>query len=225
MSSPVVVLGMHRSGTSCLAGCLEELGLSLGEVVTEAPHNKKGNRENPRFWPVHDAVLHRVGASWDNPPTEAVAWTAQEKADLKSVLTDYDVLPAPWGFKDPRATVLLDGWFEVLPDIRLIGSIRHPTAVAGSLKARNGFEDERSFQIWKTYNLAMLRWHDQAHFDVLDYNDPAFDAKVLASAKALGLAAEASMTFREDELNHQAVAELEPGEIADLWARLRGIAL
>ena len=96
--SPVAVIGMHRSGTSCLAGCLEDLGLSLGDVVTSAPHNKKGNRENPRFWPVHDAVLARVGAAWDNPPTEPVAWTAQERADLRAVLADYDALPLPWGF-------------------------------------------------------------------------------------------------------------------------------
>ena len=33
---PVAVIGMHRSGTSCLAGCLEDLGLNLGDVITEA---------------------------------------------------------------------------------------------------------------------------------------------------------------------------------------------
>ena len=48
-TQPIVILGMHRSGTSCLAGCLEELGLHLGTVITSAPHNKKGNRENPEL--------------------------------------------------------------------------------------------------------------------------------------------------------------------------------
>lgn len=42
----VCVLGMHRSGTSVLAGCLGNYGLYLGEVVREAPHNKEGNNEN-----------------------------------------------------------------------------------------------------------------------------------------------------------------------------------
>lgn len=95
--APVAVIGMHRSGTSCLAGCLENLGLRLGDVNTAAPHNKRGNRENPRFWPIHDAVLARVGASWDNPPSEPVAWTASEIADLRAVLADYEDLPVPWG--------------------------------------------------------------------------------------------------------------------------------
>lgn len=218
--SPVAVIGMHRSGTSCLAGCLEDLGLSLGDVVTSAPHNKKGNRENPRFWPVHDAVLARVGASWDHPPSEPVAWTAQERADLKAVLADYDTLPRPWGFKDPRATVLLDGWFEVLPDLRLIGSIRHPVAVAGSLTARNGYDQSRGLGIWASYNRALLRWRDQAAFDVMDFDAPDYEVRVRDAAGRLGLDHTRPMPFREAELNHQKAGGETPAEVADLWARL-----
>lgn len=40
----VIVLGMHRSGTSCLTGLLQQAGVALGNVVKEAAHNKKGNR-------------------------------------------------------------------------------------------------------------------------------------------------------------------------------------
>jgi len=224
MKPPIAVIGMHRSGTSCLAGCLEDLGLSLGDVVTSAPHNKKGNRENPRFWPVHDAVLTRVGASWDNPPTEPVVWTAQERADLKAVLADYDALPRPWGFKDPRATVLLDGWLEVLPELKLIGSIRHPLAVAGSLAARNGYDPSRSLAIWATYNRALMRWRDQIAFDVIDYDAPDYDARVRDAAERLGLDSGRSMPFREAELNHQRQEGDAPGDVADLWARLSAAA-
>lgn len=222
--SSIAVLGMHRSGTSCLAGCLEDLGLSLGDVVTAAPHNKKGNRENPRFWPVHDAVLARVGASWDNPPSEPVAWTAQERADLKAVLADYDALPRPWGFKDPRATVLLDGWFEVLPDLRLIGSIRHPLAVAGSLTARNGYETSRGLDIWATYNRALLRWRDRVAFDVIDYDAPDYEARVRAAAGRLGLDSTRPMPFREADLNHQKAEGDVPEDAAQLWAALQDLA-
>lgn len=224
MKSPIAVIGMHRSGTSCLAGCLEDLGLSLGDVVTSAPHNKKGNRENPRFWPVHDAVLARVGASWDNPPSEPVVWTAQERADLKAVLADYDALSRPWGFKDPRATVLLDGWLEVLPDLRLIGSIRHPLAVAGSLTARNGYEQARGLAIWATYNHALLRWREQVTFDVIDYDAPDYEPRVRRSAARLGLDASRPMPFREAELNHQKAQGEIPEQAASLWATLQETA-
>jgi hypothetical protein len=224
MRPPIAVIGMHRSGTSCLAGCLEDLGLSLGDVVTSAPHNKKGNRENPRFWPVHDAVLARVGAAWDNPPLEPVVWTTDERAALKAVLADYDALPQPWGFKDPRATVLLDGWFEVLPELQLIASIRHPLAVAGSLAARNGYEVPRSLDIWAGYNRALLRWCKQTPFAVVDYDALDYEARVRRAASGLGLESDRPILFRESELNHQKAQGEVPARSAGLWARLQELA-
>lgn len=222
--APVAVIGMHRSGTSCLAGCLEDLGLNMGEVITAAPHNKKGNRENPRFWPVHDAVLARVGAAWDNPPSEPVVWTSDERAALRAVLAEYDVLPQPWGFKDPRATVLLDGWFEVLPELQLIASIRHPLAVAGSLAARNGYAVARSLDIWAGYNRALLRWREQTPFAVIDYDAPDYEARLRRAAGDLGLDADRPMPFREAELNHQKADAEAPASSAALWARLQELA-
>jgi len=221
---PVAVIGMHRSGTSCLAGCLEDLGLNLGDVITEAPHNKKGNRENPRLWPVHDAVLARVGGAWDNPPSEPVVWTAGERAALKAVLAEYDDLPEPWGFKDPRATVLLDGWFEVLPELQLIASIRHPLAVAGSLAARNGYEVARSLDMWAGYNRALLRWRELTPFAVIDYDALDYEARVRRAACELGLDADRPLFFREDQLNHQRGGGVLPSGSADLWAKLQVLA-
>lgn len=221
---PVAVIGMHRSGTSCLAGCLQDLGLSLGDVNTAAPHNRKGNRENPRFWPIHDAVLARVGASWDAPPVEPVAWTRQEMADLRAVLDDYAALPRPWGFKDPRATVLLDGWFEVLPDLRLVASIRHPLAVAGSLAARNGFDTQRSLDVWRVYNQAVLRWRDARGLTVIDYDAPDYETRVRRAAETLGLDAGRPMPFRDNDLRHQSAPAEPPAEAAALWAALQEAA-
>jgi hypothetical protein len=223
-ASPVIVIGMHRSGTSCLAGCLQDLGLHLGEVNTAAPHNKKGNREDPRLWVVHDAVLARVGASWDRPPTEPVVWTDEEKAALRAVLAEYEAVPRPWGFKDPRATVLLDGWLEVLPDLRLTASIRHPLAVAGSLAARNEFSLDQSLGIWATYNRAVLHWKSRMPVAVVDYDAADYEARVRAMSAALGLDAERPMPFREGELNHQRVSAPAPAEVAALWDAMRAAA-
>ncbi|MGA0545433.1 hypothetical protein ACO2Q1_09170 [Brevundimonas sp. VNH65] len=222
--APVAVIGMHRSGTSCLAGCLENLGLTLGEVITEAPHNRRGNRENPRLWPVHDAVLARVGASWDRPPLEPIAWTRDEIAGLRSVLADYEGLPRPWGFKDPRATVLLDGWFEVFPDLRLAASIRHPLAVAGSLRARDGFDPAAAFAAWRGYNLAVLRWRGAIAFPIIDYDAPDYEVRVRRAAAALGLDAQAPMPFRSDELNHQGEQPEAPQEVRPMWRALQALA-
>ena len=53
----IAILGMHRSGTSCLTGSLQEAGLELGEHHTWNPYNRKGNRENQDFVDLHDAIL------------------------------------------------------------------------------------------------------------------------------------------------------------------------
>jgi len=198
--------------------------LTLGEVNRAAPHNLKGNNENPRFWAVHDAVLARVGAAWHRPPTEPVAWTSTELAALRAVLSDYAGLARPWGFKDPRATVLLDGWFEVLPDLRLIGSIRHPTAVAASLAKRNGYDAETATEIWAGYNRAMLAWHERTPFAIVDYDAPDYEIRVRRAAGALGLDVSRPMPFRSRDLTHQTATGAPPAGVADLWSRLRDIA-
>ena len=78
-STIVCILGMHRSGTSCLAGSLEEAGLYLGDVITNTPHNLKGTRENRRIFTLHDGILGRCGGTWQHPP-ERIDWTDSDRA-------------------------------------------------------------------------------------------------------------------------------------------------
>jgi len=221
---PVVIFGMHRSGTSCLAGCLEELGLQLGNVITSAPYNLKGNRENPDIWPIHDAILSRVGAAWDKPPDGIVSWASEHVTAMRQFLKGYQTLPEPWGLKDPRITLLLDGWFSIVPRLRLVASIRHPVAVAKSLAARNGFAEERSFSLWERYNREVLRWHSLTGCPVVNYDDPCYEQKVRQIATDLGLPADRPLAFRSSELNHHGVSQQPPETVANLWSELLEIA-
>ncbi len=221
---PVVIFGMHRSGTSCLAGCLEELGLQLGNVITSAPYNQKGNRENPDIWPIHDAILSRAGAAWDNPPEGVVSWSSEHVTDMRQFLKGYQTLPEPWGFKDPRITLLLDGWFSMVPRLRLVASIRHPVAVAKSLAARNGFAEERSFALWERYNCEVLRWHSLTGCAVINYDEPHYEQTVRRVATDLGLRADRPLEFRSSELNHHGVSQQPPKTVATVWSELLEIA-
>ena len=63
----IAVLGMHRSGTSCLTGLLEDAGVCLGNVSKQNPYNRKGNQENLQIMYLHDAVLDDNRGSWNNP--------------------------------------------------------------------------------------------------------------------------------------------------------------
>lgn len=216
----VAIIGMHRSGTSCLAGCLEDMGLQLGARTTSSPHNLKGNRENPAMWPLHDTILRRAGGTWDNPPGGVVPWTVDDRAAARWLLHSYRNLPAPWGFKDPRATLLLDGWLSVLPRLRVVASVRHPVAVAASLAARNGFDEDRSLAIWAHYNRAVLRWHSLTGCAVVNYDAPDYEHRVRGIAASLDLAADRPIRFRSTDLNHHGSHDRLPESVAAIWHEL-----
>ena len=59
----ICVLGMHRSGTSCLVGSLQKAGLHLGKHHTWNRYNRKGNRENQDIVDLNRAVLEFSGGS------------------------------------------------------------------------------------------------------------------------------------------------------------------
>ena len=104
-SRVICVLGMHRSGTSCLAGTLQEAGVFLGDVVTRAPHNLKGNRENMRIMSLHDNLLKRTGGTWDEPPPE-VHWQPRHRSEQRDILREYADVPL-WG---SRIRALCSPW-------------------------------------------------------------------------------------------------------------------
>ena len=151
-SKSVIILGMHRSGTSCLAGSLEQAGLYLGEVNKKAPHNARGNRENRDIMDLNDLVLSSAGGSWDNPPHPWIHWSADQIAARDALIATYPT-DKVWGFKEPRTLFTLDGWLDALPNTQLVGTFRHPMAVAQSLKARNGFSIERGLDLWLAFKM------------------------------------------------------------------------
>ncbi len=209
---PVIILGMHRSGTSCLTGSLEEAGLWLGEVVREAPHNAKGNRENRAIMHLHDAVLADNDAAWDAPPgAGGASWRPERKKARDRLIAAY---PADrvWGFKDPRTLFTLEGWLEALPDARLAGSFRHPMAVAQSLAARNGFSVDAGLGLWLTYNRRLLEIAARRDLPLICFDWPAerYDRALHAMTAQLGLTPPAQgFRFFETSLRHQAAPEAE----------------
>lgn len=193
---------MHRSGTSCLAGCLQEAGLALGEVKERSRWNPKGNRESVRIRELHEDLLRSSGGSWWEPP-QAVRWSDAHRAERDAIIESFGAAPA-WGFKDPRTLLVLDGWIEALPDLQPVGTFRHPLAVAASLRARAELDQVADpLALWADYNRRLLVWHERRPFPVVSFDaDPADYARaVSAVATGLGLTPPATgPSFFEDEL-------------------------
>jgi len=146
---------MHRSGTSCLAGSLELAGVHLGEVVNKSPHNLRGNKENKIQRRINEDLLTFNGGSWDNLPDQIV-WHDELRAQRDAYISQFKGVPV-WGFKDPRCLSTLAFWRETLGNLRLVGTFRHPAAVAQSLAKRRGLTPATEpVQLWIDYNRRLL---------------------------------------------------------------------
>lgn len=202
----VFILGMHRSGTSCLAGSLECCGLFLGEANRrKGLHNAQGTLEIRQAVQIHNQILRANGGSWHKPPARAKAkwhqkWALQKIAKRLSK-------QVPCGLKDPRLLLLLDIWTEFVDSYSLIGTFRHPAAVARSLAQRHHIQEEKTYSLWLTYNTKLVQWHKRYHFPIIEFDltDAELYCQTVASAaSALGLLPNMDRLhqFAEPRLDH-----------------------
>jgi hypothetical protein len=199
----VAILGMHRSGTSCLTGTLQEAGLFLGDCHTWNKHNEKGNRENQEFVDLHDAILAANSAAWDIPPAKVV-WSDEHIAAARKLLGDHAGEPS-FGFKDPRALLVLDGWKALFPSIEFVGIFRHPNAVVKSLEKRSSKTREESLKLWYAYNRVLYREFRKKPFPILNFDDEeaVLDEKIFRVAHKMGFSHESGEEkFYTADLKH-----------------------
>lgn len=228
----VCVLGMHRSGTSCLAGSLQCAGVQLGEVVEFAPHNRKGNREHLGIRELNDAVLTTSGGAWNLPP-HALRWTPEQAARRDEIVEQLASLPGRcWGFKDPRSVLTMPFWHEAAPDLRIVATYRHPLAVARSLAARDGMTLDSGLRLWLAYNELVLSCLARGGGPLVSFDVPREEylEAVGHAIRWLGLdrheaADGGEAVFFTDELRHQSVADAPcqqplPPEIDRVYRRL-----
>lgn len=208
-SRTLIVLGMHRSGTSCLTGLLQQAGLTLGEVVEYAPHNKKGNRENLDIRALNDAVLEYSGGAWDRPP-DTLKWNSEHVEQRNTIIENHSVARL-WGFKDPRSTLTLDFWLEGLQgeNVVFLGSFRNPFLVAQSLHSRDpNFSLLEGLPLWQIYNQKLLELQQSHNFPLINYDfqPELYLQHFRAALKQLGLSGlgeVSELDFYDHELKHQ----------------------
>jgi hypothetical protein len=187
----IAIVGMHRSGTSCLAGSLERAGLTVGRVHTWNRYNTRGNRENQDIVDLNDEVLASNGGSWDQPPARC-DWTPAQLGrarELVHALGSDSIV----GFKDPRTLLTLEGWFEAVPALQCIGAFRDPRAVATSLHRRSAMAAETAIDLWCHYNRILLGAARARGFSLVDFDvtEDSYLARVSAIAQSVGLDARA----------------------------------
>ncbi|MBB6251905.1 sulfotransferase family protein [Nitrospirillum iridis] len=245
----VVLLGMHRSGTSALTRSLVALGVDLGDcLMPPTEENAKGYWEDTEIVALNDQLLARFGHSWhtiadipaDQLTSEATADLMLEAATLlRRKLKD----GAVFGMKDPRLARLLPFWQAVFDHLGIAASyviaVRNPISVAASLRHRNGFPAEKSHYLWLGHVVAALRGTRGQARVIVDYDvmmaEPLPQLERLAAALRLDLdpteGARYAHDFLSPDLRH-ALFEAEdlrlapavPEDAATAYALLRQVA-
>ncbi|MHA6491672.1 glycosyltransferase [Pseudomonas borbori] len=166
-SKVLVVLGMHRSGTSALTRGLQALGVELGGNLMPAfeGNNSKGFWEDLEIVAINDALLEQCGQSWHSlGDLSQCNWTALLASPYGRRAVDYLAAQIEryrlFAFKDPRMARLLPFWKLVfqrlgVTPVFLIAS-RNPISVALSLEKRDGFPAEKSHLLWIEHCLPSL---------------------------------------------------------------------
>lgn len=223
-----IILGMHRSGTSALAGTLQEAGVYLGRVLDKSiKRNPKGLQEPPAVLYMQEDLLKANGGSWSAPP-ETVEW-----GPLHTTVRDLFIESRQgvecWGFKDPRTLLTLQGWMDVLPSAQPLGIFRHPMAVARSLESRNSITIEDGLKLWLEYNSRLLSWQEKLSFPVVECasDNALMNAKLKALLSVLELDADRDLEFFDADLQTVQQAETDelPLDVQKVWDGLVARAL
>ena len=168
----IVVLGMHRSGSSSLARALGLLGAEMGPVA-----HLGRTWENKALRSVNTRILEAGNGAWDTPPTEDdwldhVPIEGLPEFAKERVVEEFgEAELAVW--KDPRTCLTLPFWRSVLGEdnIAIVFVYRHPYETARSLETRNTTGNGASFALWERHNRDALRYAKGLPTVVLGYGD------------------------------------------------------
>ncbi len=160
MKQCVVVLGMHRSGTSVLSGLISLQGFYLGaDEMPVREDNPMGFFENMKIYHLNQSILDDYNASWDNynfifdniSPSNLYQYEVKARKIIKE---EFGLVNKIF-IKDPRMCLLFPLWDKVLKelgfDIKIVLAYRSPMEVASSLKSRNDIATEKSILMWSHY--------------------------------------------------------------------------
>lgn len=252
MKKVVVVLGMHRSGTSAITRGLELLGASLGDELMPAVagDNDKGFWEDVGIYDINERLLKKLDSSWDalanvdvtKLPTELIA---DEREDALRLLKQRMMHTNVFGFKDPRTVNLLPFWQSIFSELELednyVLAIRDPRSVADSLARRNSFNKQKSYFLWKKHLTNALKYLPKRPVVVVDYDqllaDPLLQLKRISEALSLPWPGDTSQAvseyateFLSTDLRHSLYtktddqSQLMPGSVEALYKSLLSVA-
>ena len=192
----IVVLGMHRSGTSAITRGLQALGIDLGDnlIPPISGNNEKGFYEDVEINNLNNELMNALDIDWQALSFIPVSAFEQERIlsfKLRAIeLIRVKMGDTPFGLKDPRIARLLPFWQMVFDHLNLtpfyVIAVRHPMSVMKSLQKRDGFENEKGYYLWLQHVISIISGTVGSNRVIVDFDflisDPKKQLKRIAQA-------------------------------------------
>ena len=166
----LIILGMHRSGTSALARCLQEMGVSF---IIPSIHDGYWDKhiEYYQINQLNDEILK----SWKAPILDRhFLFTKFMEYKVRKFVDTNIPKDKLVGIKDPRMLLTFDYWAPNITKFKIIGIFRRPEEIASSLAIRDVYGKasfDQGLELWKTYNEGLLSIHNKHKFPILNFNE------------------------------------------------------
>jgi GT2 family glycosyltransferase/glycosyltransferase involved in cell wall biosynthesis len=159
-----------------LTKLLHACGLYLGpgnELMPAQADNPDGFWEHLAFVALNDELLNELGGAWDLPPkaNENFTQPSLDRLRLKAqLLIEGLASTSVWGWKDPRNSLTLPFWLELLPRLKTLIIVRNPLEVAYSMRERNGTSYSFGLRLWEIYNRRVIETANEQERLVTHYD-------------------------------------------------------
>jgi len=219
----VVVLGMHRSGTSMVGNVLRNLGIDMGKRLAKAKWtNPLGHFEDKDFVDLNSRILRLAGGSWDKPPDQDKIRKQQDavKTEIVKLVQGRD--SQVWGWKDPRTSLTMELYLPYLTNPYFIVCHRDIRAISRSLMRRDQLDLRSGERLTRIYeervNDFFKRNPDLARLQL------SYERSTVAPETAVKEIADFLGVKINDEVLEQAVKAILPHEKImriSKWMRLK----
>lgn len=176
----ILVLGMHRSGTSAATRVLNLLGAHLGDrLLQPQADNTKGFWEHAEGVEIHERLLTSLGRTWHDFREMPEGWQHSKAGRLaldgiKRLIQAEMLNVRLWAIKDPRMCRVAPLWIEALGELGIrvtaLIVVREPYEVGSSLLVRDGWPREHSYLMWCQHLLEAFRSTMQIPRAMLSYD-------------------------------------------------------
>lgn len=224
----LIVVGMHRSGTSATTGALQCLGVALGNQLYAGHQdiNPKGYFEHSGIADTNDEALLAIGSSWDDILLAPDDWHRDPAlrpfaSQLAKILRRETAVGGLFAVKDPRVCRLLPWWLDILAQESIepvfLFVVRNPSEVHRSLQRRDGFSEEKSSLLWLLHYLEAELWSRGMRRAVVEFEAfLASPAEALQSAEqSLGMSFPTPVSAARQQLESFVSADLRHHRASD----------